>query len=84
VLCWLGRAATTASRSWALKAISSTYSSRRLDTIVVSAGLQTVNDLAAQLDGIAASVHTIGGADLAVEIDAKRAIDQGTRLAAQL
>jgi 2,4-dienoyl-CoA reductase (NADPH2) len=48
-----------------------------VDTVVVCAGQQSVNDLAAQLDGIAASVHTIGGADLAVEIDAKRAIDQG-------
>jgi len=30
------------------------------------------------------SVHVIGGADVAAELDAKRAIDQGTRLAAQL
>jgi 2,4-dienoyl-CoA reductase (NADPH2) len=28
--------------------------------------------------------HVIGGADVASELDAKRAIDQGSRLAAQL
>ena len=31
-----------------------------------------------------ARLHLIGGADLAAELDAKRAIDQGTRLAARL
>ena len=30
------------------------------------------------------SVHLIGGADVAAELDAKRAIDQGSRLAARL
>jgi len=30
------------------------------------------------------SVHLIGGAELAAELDAKRAIDQGSRLAARL
>jgi 2,4-dienoyl-CoA reductase (NADPH2) len=30
------------------------------------------------------NVHVIGGADVAAELDAKRAIDQGTRLAATL
>jgi 2,4-dienoyl-CoA reductase (NADPH2) len=30
------------------------------------------------------SCHVIGGADVAAELDAKRAIDQGTRLAATL
>jgi 2,4-dienoyl-CoA reductase (NADPH2) len=29
-------------------------------------------------------VHRVGGADVAAELDAKRAIDQGTRLAARL
>jgi 2,4-dienoyl-CoA reductase (NADPH2) len=29
-------------------------------------------------------VHLVGGADVAAELDAKRAIDQGTRLAARL
>ena len=29
-------------------------------------------------------LHLIGGADVAAELDAKRAIDQGTRLAATL
>jgi 2,4-dienoyl-CoA reductase (NADPH2) len=31
-----------------------------------------------------AKVHLIGGADVAAELDAKRAIEQGTRLAAAL
>ena len=35
-----------------------------------------------QIEGI--GVHVIGGADLAAELDAKRAIDQGARLAARL
>jgi 2,4-dienoyl-CoA reductase (NADPH2) len=33
---------------------------------------------------LSAPHHFIGGADFAAELDAKRAIDQGTRLAASL
>ncbi|GGS15212.1 NADPH-dependent 2,4-dienoyl-CoA reductase [Actinokineospora fastidiosa] len=53
-----------------------------VDTIVVCAGQESVRDLASQLGEI--PVHLIGGADVAAELDAKRAIDQGTRLAAAL
>lgn len=49
-----------------------------VDTIVVCAGQESVRDLAK--DGR----HVIGGADVAAELDAKRAIDQATRLAAGL
>ncbi|GAB2743837.1 NADPH-dependent 2,4-dienoyl-CoA reductase [Amycolatopsis magusensis] len=51
-----------------------------VDTVVVCAGQEPVRELAEQLDGL--PVHLIGGADVAAELDAKRAIDQGTRLAA--
>jgi 2,4-dienoyl-CoA reductase (NADPH2) len=40
--------------------------------------------LADALEEAGISVHVIGGADLAAELDAKRAIDQGARLAAEI
>ncbi len=55
-----------------------------VDTIVVCAGQESNRELQSALAAIGRSVHLIGGADLAAELDAKRAIDQGTRLAAQL
>ncbi len=54
------------------------------DTIVLCAGQISQRDLADALLESGQSVHVIGGADLATELDAKRAIDQGTRLAARL
>ncbi|WP_432849240.1 FAD-dependent oxidoreductase [Amycolatopsis sp. CA-161197] len=53
-----------------------------VDTVVVCAGQEPVRDLADALGST--PVHLIGGADVAAELDAKRAIDQGTRLAATL
>ncbi|MEV6626585.1 NADPH-dependent 2,4-dienoyl-CoA reductase [Amycolatopsis sp. NPDC051106] len=55
-----------------------------VDTIVVCAGQEPVRDLADELRAADVPVHLIGGADVAAELDAKRAIDQGTRLAAAL
>ncbi len=55
-----------------------------VDTIVVCAGQEPVRDLAGELRAAGLPVHLIGGADVAAELDAKRAIDQGTRLAAAL
>lgn len=55
-----------------------------VDTIVMCAGQVSMRDLADALEGTGTSVHVIGGADVAVELDAKRAIDQGARLAAAL
>jgi 2,4-dienoyl-CoA reductase (NADPH2) len=55
-----------------------------VDTIVLCAGQEPCRDLAEPLRAGGASVHLIGGADVATELDAKRAIEQGTRLAAQL
>jgi 2,4-dienoyl-CoA reductase (NADPH2) len=51
---------------------------------VLCAGQESVRDLAAPLRAAGRSVHVIGGADVAAEVDAKRAIDQGSRLAARL
>lgn len=55
-----------------------------VDTIVVCAGQESVRDLLAPLEQAGKRVHVIGGADEAAELDAKRAIDQGTRVAATL
>jgi 2,4-dienoyl-CoA reductase (NADPH2) len=41
-----------------------------------------VRDLYDELLAAGRSVHIIGGADVAAELDAKRAIEQGVRLAA--
>ena len=59
---------------------------RRLevDTIVLCAGQEPLRELAAPLAARGITAHLIGGADVASELDAKRAIDQGTRLAARL
>ena len=54
------------------------------DTIVLCAGQEPLRALQAPLAAAGVAVHLIGGADEAGELDAKRAIDQGTRLAAQL
>ena len=54
------------------------------DTIVLCAGQLPERRLADILIAAGRDVHIIGGADVAAELDAKRAIDQGTRLAASL
>ncbi|WP_109507285.1 NADPH-dependent 2,4-dienoyl-CoA reductase [Nocardioides speluncae] len=54
-----------------------------VDHVVICAGQESVRDLYDVL-GEAGNAHLIGGADIAAELDAKRAIDQGTRLAAAL
>lgn len=53
-------------------------------TVVVCAGQEPRRDLQAALQAAGRSAHLIGGADVAAELDAKRAIAQGSRLAAQL
>jgi len=52
-----------------------------VDTVVICAGQEPRRDLC---DGLTVPYRLIGGADEALELDAKRAIDQGTRLAATL
>ncbi|MBZ8117959.1 NADPH-dependent 2,4-dienoyl-CoA reductase [Roseovarius sp. LXJ103] len=55
-----------------------------VDTIVLCAGQLPNRSLADALEAQGRTPHIIGGADVAAELDAKRAIDQGTRLAAKL
>lgn len=55
-----------------------------VDTIVVCAGQEPRRELLAPLEAAGLKVSLIGGADVAAELDAKRAIDQGVRLAAAL
>lgn len=57
-----------------------------VDTVVVCAGQESLRNLFEPLStsGKKQTVFLIGGAELAAELDAKRAIDQGTRLAAQI
>jgi len=55
-----------------------------VDTVVLCSGQEPRRDLADELAAAGRTVHVIGGADVAAELDAKRAIDQGTRLAAAL
>jgi 2,4-dienoyl-CoA reductase (NADPH2) len=54
------------------------------DTIVLCAGQEPLRVLVEPLRALGIATHLIGGADVAAELDAKRAIDQGTRLAAAL
>ena len=54
------------------------------DTIVLCAGQESARGLADDLAALGRTAHVIGGADVAAELDAKRAIDQGCRLAATL
>jgi 2,4-dienoyl-CoA reductase (NADPH2) len=54
------------------------------DTIVLCAGQESVRGLYDELIAAGIEAHLIGGADVAAEVDAKRAIRQGTELAAQL
>ena len=55
-----------------------------VDTVVLCAGQESVRGLADDLAAHGVRAHVIGGADVAAELDAKRAIRQGTELAARL
>lgn len=52
-----------------------------VDTIIICAGQEPRRELHQPLLDMGKTVHLIGGADIAAELDARRAIDQGTRLA---
>ncbi|MBX9476814.1 NADPH-dependent 2,4-dienoyl-CoA reductase [Yersinia enterocolitica] len=52
-----------------------------VDTIIICAGQEPRRELHQPLLDMGKTVHLIGGADVAVELDARRAIEQGTRLA---
>ncbi|MDO9192359.1 MAG: FAD-dependent oxidoreductase, partial [Undibacterium sp.] len=55
-----------------------------VDNVILCAGQDPKRDLLEGLKNAGQSVHLIGGADVATELDAKRAIDQGARLAATI
>ena len=55
-----------------------------VDTVIICAGQLPFKELQEPLEAKGIHVHIIGGADIAAELDAKRAIDQGSRLAAEL
>ena len=55
-----------------------------VDSIILCAGQDSVRDLAAPLQALGRPVHLIGGAELAAELDAQRAIRQGAELAARI
>ena len=55
-----------------------------VDHIIMCAGQVPLRELEDKLQAAGITTHVIGGADVATELDAKRAIDQGSRLAASL
>jgi 2,4-dienoyl-CoA reductase (NADPH2) len=55
-----------------------------VDNVIVCAGQEPLRELQQGLLDAGCKVHLIGGADVAAELDAKRAINQGTRLAAAI
>ncbi|MCL2658623.1 MAG: NADPH-dependent 2,4-dienoyl-CoA reductase [Betaproteobacteria bacterium] len=55
-----------------------------VDNIVICAGQESLRNLADELAALGKTAHVIGGADVAAELDAKRAIKQGAELAATL
>lgn len=55
-----------------------------VDHVVICAGQEPLRELLQPLQAAGRAPHLIGGADVALELDARRAIDQGSRLGAQL
>jgi len=55
-----------------------------VDTVVICAGQEPRRELVANLEAAGIQPQLIGGAELALELDAKRAIEQGTRVALAL
>ena len=55
-----------------------------VDNVILCAGQEPQRELQAELLAAGISVHLIGGADVAAELDARRAINQGVRLAAEI
>jgi len=55
-----------------------------VDNVVICAGQEPRRDLAEPLRAMGKTLHLIGGCDVALELDARRAIAQGTRLALEI
>lgn len=69
------------------KVVSKTLRERRVlevDNVVLCTGQESVKDLAEPLKDAGITFDIVGGADLAAELDAKRAIRQGTEAAARI
>ncbi|UKY49748.1 NADPH-dependent 2,4-dienoyl-CoA reductase [Streptomyces inhibens] len=64
--------------------VDGTVATLPVDTVVLCTGQEPRRDLYEELRAEGRAVHLIGGADVAAELDAKRAIQQGTELAAAL
>ncbi|MCX5450062.1 NADPH-dependent 2,4-dienoyl-CoA reductase [Streptomyces nigrescens] len=64
--------------------VDGTATTLPVDTVVLCTGQEPRRDLYEELRAEGRAVHLIGGADVAAELDAKRAIQQGTELAAAL
>ncbi|SNR45526.1 2,4-dienoyl-CoA reductase (NADPH2) [Haloechinothrix alba] len=52
-----------------------------VDSVVICAGQEPLREITEGLAAAGVTAHLVGGADVAAELDAKRAIDQATRLA---
>jgi 2,4-dienoyl-CoA reductase (NADPH2) len=55
-----------------------------VDNVIICAGQDSRRELAEPLRELGKTLHLIGGADVAMELDARRAIAQGTRLALEI
>ncbi|MCZ8131467.1 MAG: NADPH-dependent 2,4-dienoyl-CoA reductase [Steroidobacteraceae bacterium] len=55
-----------------------------VDTVVICAGQEPLREIEEPVRALGVATHRIGGADVAAELDAKRAIEQGARVAAAL
>ncbi|QMI03859.1 NADPH-dependent 2,4-dienoyl-CoA reductase [Citrobacter sp. RHB25-C09] len=56
----------------------------QVDNVIICAGQEPRRELAEPLRDAGKTVHLIGGCDVAMELDARRAIAQGTRLALEI
>ena len=64
--------------------INGTAELLEVDTVIICAGQESKRTLYDELAGKIDNLHIIGGAEVAMEIDAKLAIDRGCRLAAEI
>jgi 2,4-dienoyl-CoA reductase (NADPH2) len=64
--------------------IGETQKLLEVDTIIVCAGQEPLRELQTDIEALGIKVTLIGGADVASELDAKRAIKQGSEVAAAL
>lgn len=64
--------------------VNGEYRCLPVDHVVLCTGQESVNQLHLELQALGRVSHLIGGAELAAELDARRAIEQGYRLALSL